>query len=148
MPLPTAAIDAQQAVMTSSYSSLITALSTALNIRGQVLLDAALVVTAQATYDAALAAWIADGSPGSGSTFNAKVSAQTALTSAQGDLAIDTTSAATAEAALTVERKAFARAVAQMALVLGEASGYAPPTSPARVFDLVYQVAFGLAPTF
>lgn len=135
-------------MVATQWSSLITALSAALNVRGQVLLDAALVVTAQATYDAALAAWIADGSPGSGSTFDAKVSALAALTSAQGDLAFDTASAVTIEAELVVQRKAFARAVANYALILSEPSDYQPPSKAAKFSDLIYSVAFGIAPTF
>ena len=152
MPLPYGFIAEGDAIVATQWGKLQTAVTVAVSWRATVATDTATVATKQSAYDAALAAWIADGSPGSGATFDAKVAAAIELGIAQDNLVSSTAQLATFSGdtpdALMYERKAFARAVAQYALILGEAPNYRPTTSPARLFDLIYQVAFGIAPTF
>jgi len=148
MPLPYVGIAEGDGVVATAWGTLQVAVSSAVTLRGTVTVDAATLATKQTAYDDALAAWVADGSPGSGATFDAKVQAFAELGSAQGDYDADSATLVTKESDLMSERKAFARAVANYALILGEAQDYAPSTHVARIYELVKAVAFGIAPTF
>lgn len=51
-------------------------------------------------------------------------------------------------AAVLAARQALGREVAKLPLILIDADGYHPPGKNAELYDLVYQVAYALAPAF
>ena len=51
-------------------------------------------------------------------------------------------------ATILAARKALAVLVAQLTLILFEGRGFAPATRPGADYELIYQVAYALAPAF
>jgi hypothetical protein len=148
MSLPEAAFADQQDVVSTSWGTLQTAVSDANNARLAVAADAAVVVTKQAAYDAALATWVGAGSPESGAEFDAKEAALAELVSAQGAYTTDANQLAAYDAVLATERRGFGVAVAEFALIQSRAEGYNPDRFAVFLADLFAQVGIAIAPTF